>query len=92
MAILIENGEVFASEPQGRMSVLIINDKIVKLGEVDRRALDQLGLEYEGIDAKDRYVVPGLIDPHEHLLGGSGEEGFSTQTPEIYLREIITAG
>ena len=25
--------------------------------------------------------APGLIDPHEHLLGGSGEKGFATQTP-----------
>jgi beta-aspartyl-dipeptidase (metallo-type) len=33
-----------------------------------------------------------LIDPHEHLLGGSGEEGFSSQTPEIFLREIAIAG
>jgi beta-aspartyl-dipeptidase (metallo-type) len=33
-----------------------------------------------------------LIDPHEHLLGGSGEEGFSSQTPEIFLRELAVAG
>ena len=37
-------------------------------------------------------IAPGLVDPHEHLLGGSGEEGFSSQTPEIFLREIATAG
>jgi beta-aspartyl-dipeptidase (metallo-type) len=37
-------------------------------------------------------VTPGFIDPHEHLLGGSGEEGFATQTPEISVSEIICAG
>src|SRR5439155_1120043 len=30
--------------------------------------------------------------PHEHLLGGSGEQGFSTQTPEIRLGEIVASG
>jgi len=37
-------------------------------------------------------VTPGFIDPHEHLLGVSGEEGFATQTPEISVSEIICAG
>jgi beta-aspartyl-dipeptidase (metallo-type) len=92
MVILIENGEVYAPEPQGRRSVLVINEKIMKVGEVDRRALDRLGLEYEVVDAGGGAVVPGLIDPHEHLLGGSGESGFSTQTPEIQLSEIVAAG
>ena len=32
------------------------------------------------IDAGGCYVVPGFIDPHEHLLGGSGESGFASQT------------
>src|SRR5262249_18004595 len=32
------------------------------------------------------------IDSHEHLLGGSGEDGFSSQTPEIFLRELAVAG
>ena len=33
-----------------------------------------------------------MIDPHEHLLGGSGEKGFQTQTPEIFLNEVVGAG
>ena len=44
------------------------------------------------IDASGCVVTPGFIDPHEHLLGGSGERGFSSQTPEISLTEIISAG
>src|SRR3712207_8892687 len=30
--------------------------------------------------------------PHEHLLGGSGEGGFSAQTPEIRVGEILLGG
>jgi beta-aspartyl-dipeptidase (metallo-type) len=89
---LIENGELLTPEPRGRGSVLLAGERIAKVGAVDRRALDRLGADYDVIDATDRLVAPGLIDVHEHLLGGSGESGFATQTPEIRLAEIVTAG
>jgi beta-aspartyl-dipeptidase (metallo-type) len=92
MLTLIENGFVYAPEPRGVQSVLLAGDRIEKIGEVDRRAVEDAGLDLEVVDAGDCLVVPGLIDPHEHLLGGSGEEGFSSQTPEIFLREIATGG
>jgi beta-aspartyl-dipeptidase (metallo-type) len=59
---------------------------------VDRRAVERTGLELKVLDARGCYVVPGFMDPHEHLLGGSGEEGFASQTPEIAAGEIISAG
>jgi beta-aspartyl-dipeptidase (metallo-type) len=92
MLVLIENGEVFAPQARGRQSVLLCGGKIVKVGELDRRAVKAFGADLEVIDATGCLVTPGFIDPHEHLLGGSGENGFSTQTPEIYLREIVSAG
>jgi beta-aspartyl-dipeptidase (metallo-type) len=92
MLTLIENGDIYAPAPLGRQDVLILNDRIAKIGEVDRRALRALGLELEIIDARGCIITPGLIDPHQHLLGGSGERGFSTQTPEIYARELALAG
>jgi beta-aspartyl-dipeptidase (metallo-type) len=92
MFTLIENGDVYTPEPIGRTSVLLANSVIAKVGEIDRRVLDQLDLSVEYIDATGAMIVPGLIDPHQHLLGGSGEEGFSSQTPEISASEIIKAG
>src|SRR5262245_8063244 len=92
MLTLIENGFVYAPEPRGVRSVLFAGDRVEKIGDVDRRALESAGLDLEVVDASDCIVTPGLIDPHEHLLGGSGEEGFSSQTPEIFLREIATGG
>jgi beta-aspartyl-dipeptidase (metallo-type) len=92
MLTLIENGEIYAPEPRGRGDVLLVGDRIARIGEVDRRAVEALGLELAVIDATDCLVTPGLIDPHEHLTGGSGEQGFSTQTPEIFLVELVSAG
>ncbi|HEY7184067.1 MAG TPA: amidohydrolase family protein [Blastocatellia bacterium] len=89
---LIENGFVYSPEPRGVQSVLLAGGRIEKIGEVDRRALESAGLDLEVVDAGDCFVAPGMIDPHQHLLGGSGEEGFSSQTPEIFLREIAVAG
>lgn len=92
MLTLIERGEIYAPEPLGKKSVLIAGETILKVGEVDRKAVEALGVELEIIDAKGCLVTPGFIDPHQHLLGGSGEEGFSSQTPEISATEIIGAG
>lgn len=92
MLTLIENGEIYAPAPLGRRDLLILNDRIARIGEVDARALNSLGLELERVDARGCLVIPGLIDPHQHLLGGSGEQGFSTQTPEIYASELVRAG
>jgi beta-aspartyl-dipeptidase (metallo-type) len=92
MLTLIENGFVYAPEPRGVQSVLLAGDRIEKIGEIDRRALESTRLDLKVVDASDCFITPGFIDPHEHLLGGSGEEGFSSQTPEIFLREIAIAG
>jgi beta-aspartyl-dipeptidase (metallo-type) len=75
-----------------RGSVLITRDRILKVGQIDRGAVEALDVELDIIDASGCFVTPGFIDPHEHLLGGSGEEGFSSQTPEISAGEIIGAG
>src|SRR5262245_47820245 len=92
MLTLIENGFVYSPEPRGVQSVLMAGDRIEKVGEVDKRAIEASGLDLDVVDASDCIVAPGLIDPHEHLLGGSGEEGFSSQTPEIFLSELAVAG
>jgi beta-aspartyl-dipeptidase (metallo-type) len=93
MLTLIEGGEVYAPEPLGRQSVLLMEGRIARIGEVDARAASRaLGVEVEVIDASGCRVAPGFIDPHIHLIGGSGEEGFASRSPEIQLTEITRTG
>jgi len=92
MFTLIEQGEVYSPEPLGKTSVLLNGGKILKIGEIEAKTIEQLDIPLDVIDASGCIVTPGLIDPHQHLLGGSGEQGFSSQTPEISASEIISAG
>ncbi|MDY0393485.1 beta-aspartyl-peptidase [Virgibacillus halophilus] len=92
MITLIKNGEVYTPQYIGPTSILLIGEKIVKLGHIDENALQSLGLEVNIIDASGCLVTPGFIDPHVHLTGGGGEGGFATRTPEIQLSEIVKSG
>ncbi|MDF1505139.1 amidohydrolase family protein, partial [Roseisolibacter sp. H3M3-2] len=91
-AVLIVGGELLTPAPAGRGDVLLVHGRVARVGAVDRGALDRLGLAYAVVDAADAWVAPGLIDAHEHLLGGSGEGGLSLQSPMLNLREIVRAG
>jgi beta-aspartyl-dipeptidase (metallo-type) len=92
MFIVVRGGEIYDPQPVGRSDLLIAADKIVRIGEVDIGAIERCGLGLEIIEAENCLVVPGFIDPHEHLLGGSGEQGWASQTPEIALSEIVAGG
>ena len=92
MITLIKNAEVYAPESLGRQSILLLNDKIAKIGEVSEESLAGLGVDYKIIEASGNIVTPGFIDPHIHLLGGGGEGGFATRTPEVQLSDLIQSG
>jgi beta-aspartyl-dipeptidase (metallo-type) len=90
--LIVTGGEVFTPAPFGAATVLALNGAIARVGSVDTKALETLGVPLEVLEAHDCVVVPGLIDPHVHLIGGSGEEGYNTASPEIFLEELVTAG
>lgn len=92
MFTILTGGEVYDPTPRGPQDVLIALDRIVTVGAVDRRALEATGLPVDVVDAHGCVVTPGLIDPHEHLIGGSGEKGFASQTPEIAFHELVSGG
>ncbi|MRG84967.1 beta-aspartyl-peptidase [Salinibacillus xinjiangensis] len=92
MFTLIQNGEIYAPNPIGKQSILLVNQKIIKIGDIDLQVVEKLGVDVNVVDADGCVVVPGLIDPHVHLIGGGGEGGFATRTPEIQLSDLLKSG
>lgn len=92
MLTLIEHGELYDPTPRGVQSILVWSGIIARIGEVRRSALDDLGFAYDVIDASGCFVTPGFVDPHQHFLGGSGEKGFASQTPELAASELVSGG
>ncbi|MRX52500.1 beta-aspartyl-peptidase [Bacillus idriensis] len=90
MLTLIKNTEVYAPHYLGKKDVLLTADKIGYIK--DRIDLDAASLDVLVIDGTGKLLVPGFIDAHVHLIGGGGEGGFKTRTPELNLTDATTAG
>ena len=92
LATIIRGGEIYSPHYLGKKDILCIGERIIKVGEVDEKELTDLNLDIQLIEADDCFVFPGLIDPHEHIIGGSGEKGFASRSPQITLPEIVLGG
>lgn len=89
-ATLIRNGMVFAPQKLGVQDILIVGNIIVQIGH--ELAVPRSLPDLEIIDAKGKVIVPAFIDQHVHLIGGGGESGFNSRTPEIQLSTLIRTG
>lgn len=86
---LLKNAHVIAPEDLGVKDILVAGEKIAMIGE--GLSLPAV-YDCEVVDCEGNYVVPGFIDSHVHLIGGGGEGGYATRTPEIQLTDITTSG
>jgi len=89
MFTLIKEGNVYAPEPRGTRDILVVGRIIALISEQIELTGD---FEVQVISARDKLVLPGFVDLHVHLLGGGGEGGFWTRTPDIALSTIARAG
>jgi len=89
MFTLIKAAQLFRPEAFGTGDILIAGKTIVRIA----RHID-LPKDFAAavVSAEGKTVVPGFIDLHVHLLGGGGEGGFWSRTPEINLSRIARAG
>ena len=89
MIKIIRNAEVYSPKHIGKKDVMCVGGTI---GFIEDK-IDLEASEYiEVIDAEGKILLPGFIDCHVHLLGGGGEGGFKTRTPEIALSDLISGG
>lgn len=87
---IIRQGEVYAPNFLGKKDILICNQKILLIDDdIDVNAFP---FDFEEINAEDKIIIPGFIDPHVHLIGGGGEAGFYSRTPEVLLSSIVKSG
>ena len=91
MVTLIRNAKVYQPEYAGVKDILVLNGKIAAVGE---KLMADFGgsVEVEELDAEGMAAVPGFIDSHEHIMGGGGEGGFATRTPEANLKDLVLNG
>ncbi len=91
MVTIIRNAKVYQPEYAGIKDILILGSKIAAVGE--KLKADFGGsIEVQEINGEGMAALPGFIDSHEHILGGSGEGGFHTRTPEASLKDLILNG
>mgnify|MGYP003862559015 CR=1 FL=1 len=81
MKTLIKNGRVITAVDDYHADILVEDERVVLIGE----SLAHLEANCDKvIDAKDRYVIPGGIDPHTHMdmpFGGTtSADDFETGT------------
>ncbi|MGV8984510.1 beta-aspartyl-peptidase, partial [Clostridium sp.] len=90
MITIIKNGEVYAPEYIGKKDIMIAGGKIEAISE--NITIPQDFDSVKVINAEGKLVFPGFIDAHVHIMGGGGEGGFKTRTPEIHLSDIVASG
>lgn len=88
----IQNGLVYDPSPRGTASVLMGEERILHVGSLPGFPEALFGMGCEVVDATGCLVMPGLVDPHNHLLGAGGEQGFSSRQPEVSWEELVTSG
>lgn len=86
---MIRNAHIFAPEDLGIQDMLLAGEKIAGIG---KGIEPPQGIECREVDLKNARVLPGFIDGHVHMIGGGGEGGFHTRTPELVLSKVTLSG
>jgi len=88
MLKLIRNVDTYTPEFLGPTDILVAGEGIAHLGAISPTGWP--GLEI--LDGRGLLALPGFIDGHVHILGGGGEGGFASRTPELMLSDVILGG
>ncbi|MBY0212046.1 MULTISPECIES: beta-aspartyl-peptidase [Priestia] len=90
MLTLIKNAEVYAPQHLGKKDILLADSKIILIKDCIDHVNTSIPIDV--VDAANHIIAPGFIDSHVHIIGGGGEGGYKTRTPELMLTDATTAG
>lgn len=90
MFLRVRNVEVYDPDPKGKAEVLTAGEQIAFVGDLPAGVEALPGLEE--LDGTGCLLVPGFVDNHVHILGGGGEGGPKTRTPELVFSDLVKAG
>jgi len=88
--LLFKNAELLAPNPLGRQDLVVAGNRIAAIGSDFNLAGSNLPVTV--IDCADYYLTPGFVDSLVHFIGGGGEGGFATRTPEMQLTDATLGG
>ncbi len=86
---LLQGAHLYAPEDRGICDVLIANGKIIAVAS---NIPSDIVPDCTVVDLSGQILCPGFIDQHVHLIGGGGEAGPTTRTPEVALSRLTEAG
>lgn len=87
---LFKNAHLISPADLGTMDLLMAGSQIAALQPGFDTGSSNLPIEV--IDASDCYLVPGFVDSLVHFIGGGGEGGFASRTPEMQLTDATLGG
>ena len=90
MITVIKDIEVYSPKYLGKKNVVVVGDKFE--GIYDDINIPKDFIKINEINGEGKIIFPGFIDSHVHIMGGGGEGGFHTRTPEIRFTDLTTAG
>ncbi|MCE5195915.1 MAG: beta-aspartyl-peptidase [Negativicutes bacterium] len=90
MLKVLQQAHIYAPEDLGIRDLLIADGRIAHIAP--HIPIPQGLGQVEVVDCQNLLLMPGLIDAHVHILGGGGEGGPATRTPEITLSQITRYG
>lgn len=86
---LLRGAHLYVPADLGVQDVLIARGKIIAIAPA---IPNDVVPDCEVIELHGQLLCPGLIDQHIHLIGGGGEAGPTTRTPEVGLSRLVEAG
>lgn len=85
---LLQGAHLYAPEDRGICDVLVANGKIIAVAS---NIPSDIVPNCTVVDLSGQILCPGFIDQHVHLIGGGGEAGPTTRTPEVALSRLTEA-